>query len=163
MATATGFSNVERLTEENYDLWKVHMRSVLVFNDLWPYVSGTKEKPADNSEDWETKDSKALALINLSVTHSQLNHTKRAKTSKDAWDGLKTVFESRGPVRKAALYKQLLRLEKKPTISMTQYVTDFSSKAEQLEEAGIKLPEDLLSIMLLSSLPAEYDNFCVAI
>jgi len=44
---------------------------------------------------------------------------------------------------------------------MTQYVSDFVHKAEQLEAAGIKLPDDLLSIMLLASLPTEYKNFSV--
>ncbi|KMQ84176.1 retrovirus-related pol polyprotein from transposon tnt 1-94 [Lasius niger] len=47
--------------------------------------------------------------------------------------------------------------------SMTQYVHSFTRKAEQLEEVGIKIPNELLSVMLLNSLPSEYDNFCVAI
>lgn len=166
MATATGFANIEKLTEENYELWKVQMKSVLVFNDLWAYVDGTVVKPEDNVAevaDWTKKDAKALALINLSITHSQLNHVKKATTSMEAWDALKTIFESRGPVRKAALYKQLLRMEKDPKSTMTQYVTDFSQKAEQLEEAGIAIPNELLSIMLLGSLPTEFENFSIAI
>ncbi|KAL0270210.1 UNVERIFIED_CONTAM: hypothetical protein PYX00_007688 [Menopon gallinae] len=44
---------------------------------------------------------------------------------------------------------------------MAQYINGFSSKGEQLGEAGIELPEELLSIMLLSSLPEEYENFSV--
>lgn len=108
------------------------------------------------------KDAKALALINLSITHSQLSHVKRAETSK-AWDILKRIFESKGPVRKATLYKQLFRVEKRTDITMTQHVNEFSSKAGQLKEAGVEIPEKLLSIMLLSSLPAQYENFSVAI
>jgi transposase InsO family protein len=163
MATATGFANIEKLNENNYELWKVQMKSVLIFNDLWGYVDGTEVKPEADAQDWTKKDSKALALINLSISHSQLNHVKKAATSKQAWDGLKAVFESRGPVRKAVLYKQLLRLEKKPDVSMSQYVIEFTSKAEQLAETGIDIPEELLSVMLLGSLPAEFENFSVAI
>lgn len=163
MATATGFANIEKLTESNYELWKVQMKSVLVFNELWSYVDGTLVKPEENAQEWINKDSKALALINLSITHSQLNHTKRAMTSKDAWNMLKTTYESRGPMRKAALYKQLLRMEKDPDTTMSQHVTDFCRKAEQLEEAEIVIPNELLSIMLLGSLPAEFENFSIAI
>lgn len=163
MATAHGFSNIEKLSEQNYDLWKVQMKSVLIINDLWSYVDGTEQRPAQENGDWIKKDGKALALITLSITHSQLNRVKRATSSKEAWDGLKSIYESRGPVRKAVLYKQLLRLEKRPSESITQYVTDFTHKAEQLEEAGIKIPDELLSIMLLGSLPAEFENFCIAI
>jgi len=163
MATATSLANIEKLTEVNYELWKVQMKSILVFNDLWQYVDGSEVKPAENAQEWLRKDSKALALINLSITHGQLNHVKKAVSSKEAWDGLKAVFESRGPVRKAALYKQLLRMEKKASTTMTQYVADFTRKAEQLEEAGIEVPDELLSIMLLGSLPAEFESFSVAI
>lgn len=163
MATSTSLANVEKLTEVNYELWKIQMKSILVFNDLWQYVDGTEMKPAENAQEWLKKDAKALALINLSITHGQLNHVKKAVSSKEAWDGLKAVFESRGPVRKAALYKQLLRMEKKTNITMTQYVADYTRKAEQLEEAGIEIPDELLSIMLLGSLPSEFENFNVAI
>lgn len=161
MAVASSLANIEKLIETNYELWKVQMKSILVFNDLWKYTEGTES--AADAQEWIRKDSKALALINLSITHSQLNHVKKATTSKEAWDGLKAVFESRGPVRKAALYKQLQRMEKKPNITMTQYVTEFTRKAEQLEEAGIEIPNELLSIMLLGSLPTEFENFSVAI
>jgi hypothetical protein len=46
---------------------------------------------------------------------------------------------------------------------MSQYVIEFTSKAEQLTETGIDIPEELLSVMLLGSLPAEFENFSVAI
>jgi len=163
MASASGLSNIEKLTENNYELWKVHMKSVLVYNDLWQYVDGTEVKPNENAHDWIKKDSKALALINLSISHSQLNYVKKTETAKGAWDCLKGIFESKGPVRKATLYKQLLRMKKKANVTLTQHVNDFTSKAEQLEEAGIEIPDELLSIMLLNSLPEEYENFIVAI
>lgn len=61
----------------------------------------------------------------------------------------------------AILYKQFLKMEKKT--NMVQYVNEFSSKAGQFKKASIEIPETLLSIMLLSSLPAAYENFSVAI
>ena len=162
MASASGLASIEKLNEQNYDLWKVQMKSVLVFNDMWSVVDGSELKPQENASDWTKKDAKASALINLSISYGQLNHVKNAKTSKEAWDKLQTVFESKGPVRKAALYKKLLRMEKKDGISMTQYVSDFSYMAEQLTDTGIEIPEDLLSIMLLNSLPTEFENFSIA-
>lgn len=91
MASATTFSNVEKLNESNYELWKIQMKSVLVYNDLWQYVDGTEIKPLENAQDWVRKDSKALALINLSISHGQLSHVKKAETSKGAWDILMGV------------------------------------------------------------------------
>lgn len=54
-------------------------------------------------------------------------------------------------------------MEKKPNVTITQHVNDFTNKAGQLEEADIKIQDELLSIMLLNSLPEEYENFSVAI
>lgn len=46
---------------------------------------------------------------------------------------------------------------------MTEYVHSFQRKIEQLEEAGMKIPQDLQSVMFLTSLPSEYESFCIAI
>lgn len=46
---------------------------------------------------------------------------------------------------------------------MTEYVHSFQRKIEQLEEAGMKIPQDLQSVMLLTSLPSEYESFYIAI
>jgi len=88
MASIGSVTNIEKLTENNYEVWKVHMKSVLVFSDLWQYVNGTEVKPEENSQEWLKKDAKALALINLSISQSQLNQVKKAETSKQAWDKL---------------------------------------------------------------------------
>lgn len=156
-------NQIQKLGEKNYESWKIQVRSLLIYNELWAYTNGTELKTEQNAVDWTKKDEKALALILLSVEESQLNHVKRAQTSLEAWENLQKVHESRGPVRRAALYKQLHRMKKETHQTMTQYVNDFQYKVEQLEEVGLKIPDELVSIMLLSSLPAEYENFAIAI
>lgn len=163
MAASNATYNIEKLADTNYESWKIQMRSVLIVNDLWGFVSGETVSTQQNEAEWKTKDGKALALITLSTSKNQLTHIKKAKTSNEAWLELERVHESKGPVRKAVLYKQLYRMKKDASQSMTQYVHFFTRKAEQLEEVGIKIPNELLSVMLLSSLPSEYDSFCVAI
>ncbi|CAK9829718.1 Retrovirus-related Pol polyprotein from transposon TNT 1-94 [Anthophora retusa] len=163
MASMHSLASVEKLNEENYELWTVHMKSILVLNDLWPFVDGTEEKPAENAQEWIKKDTKALALINMNIKQSQLHHVKKANTAKEAWGKVKAIYELKGPVRKVTLYKELVRMTKQPNVAVTQYVGEFERKAEQLDAAGITLPDDLLSVMLLASLPQEYENFSVAI
>lgn len=46
---------------------------------------------------------------------------------------------------------------------MSQYINNFQDKINLLEDAEIEIPPELQSIMLLSSLPEDYENFCVAI
>ena len=94
------------------------------------YYEKPEQGTADEVQAWVKRDSKALALINLSISHSLINHINKATISLEAWNRLKTVFESRGPVRKAAHYKQLLGMERGPDIAITQYVSEFPNKAE---------------------------------
>lgn len=53
-------------------------------------------------------------------------------------------------------------MKKDTSTTITQHVNEFTSKAGQLEEAGIDIPDELLSIMLLNSLPEEYESFSIA-
>lgn len=162
MSITTGTQNIEKLNDTNYESWKIQIRSVLVCNELWKYTSGTEIRTIENDNVWTSKDEKALALILLSISKNQLTHVKKATTSHEAWDKLRSIYESRGPVRKSVLYKQLYRMRKEHNQSMMEYVNTFVDKVEQLEDAGIKLPDELISIIILNSLPSEYENFCVA-
>lgn len=161
----SSIQHIEKLIDGNYEAWKMQMRSVLVYNDLWNYTSGGIVKPeeAAGASNWVTKDEKALALIILCVSKAELGHIRKVKTSKQAWDELAKIHSSRGPVRKAALYRQLYNLRKNPSESMSQYINNFQDKVNLLEDAEIEIPPELQSIMLLSSLPEDYENFCVAI
>lgn len=79
MASMNSIAHIERLTEDNYELWKIHMKSALVFNDLWSYVDGSEVKTEANQADWLKEDGKALALINMCIFQSQLNHIRKAE------------------------------------------------------------------------------------
>lgn len=136
--------HIKKLTEKNYESWRLQMRSVLIYNNLLPYTSGIKIKTLENEVDWMNKDEKALALILLSVSYSQLNHVKKAKTSREAWESLEIIHQSKGPVRKTALYKQLYKMKERENESMPQRVNNFQNKAEQLEDVEIKILDELL-------------------
>lgn len=139
------------------------MRSVLTMHDIFGYVDGSIAKTTDNEVEWTTKDSKALSLIILSVSASKLTTVMESKTSKAAWDALKEIYVSTGPMRQAYLYKKLYRMRKDGSQSMQQYLTEFSLTNSQLVESGVTIPDDLLKIMLMESLPREYESFVAAI
>ncbi|XP_046143788.1 uncharacterized protein LOC123988317 [Osmia bicornis bicornis] len=78
MASMENSCHIEKLSNNNYE------SSVLISNNLWTYVNGSNVKNEQNEVEWTSKDEKALALIILSTKENQLNHIKRAKTSKQA-------------------------------------------------------------------------------
>ena len=63
--------HVQKLSSSNYDTWKIQMKSVLRYNELWGYVDGSIPRPEENNNEWVTKDEKALDSIILSVQPDQ--------------------------------------------------------------------------------------------
>lgn len=164
---STSYTQIEKLDESNYETWKIQMRSVLVHQSLWDYVSGTatepdKSKDKDGFEKHVRHDEKALASIILHVKPSQLLHIKSCEKAKEAWDKLMAVYQSKAPARKVSLFKQLINLKMADSSPIQTHLNSFFEVTGKLEEAGIKLPKELISIILLSSLPKEYENFVVA-
>lgn len=43
----SSIQHIEKLIDGNYEAWKMQMRSVLVYNDLWKYTSGEIVKPEE--------------------------------------------------------------------------------------------------------------------
>lgn len=157
---------IEKLDDKNFETWNVHMRSVLIHCGYWRYVNGDEKKnptwEANKKLEWESIDEKALATIMLSVKSSQLNYIKNCLTSNDAWEKLKEVYKPNGPLQKVCLYKKLLNLNMKDYKNMADYLNTFSDITEKLADVGIQIQDELTVIILLSSLPIDYENFVVA-
>lgn len=151
------------------------MEAILTKNDHWTHVNGTKSAPepvvgendvvtnAAAIEAWETVDQKARADIILSMSPSELCHIKHCTTSNDVWRKLEEVYHSRGPARKATLLKQLLFARMKEGENMMDHLNIFFGTVDKLMEMEILVAEDLLSILLLYSIPESYENFRCAI
>lgn len=154
---------IDKLDEKNYDAWCIQMKSVLIHSSLWNIVFGKSTRDeAKNVSEWNQLDEKALATITLSVKASQLNHLKLCKTSNEAWKRLEDIHRPSGPVRKVSLYKKLLNSRMTDSEDMSCFLNDFSNAVDKLSEVGIELQDELIVIILLSSLPKSYEQFVVA-
>lgn len=155
---------IDKLEDMNYDSWAVQMRSVLMHAELWKLASGAlKEEDDGEGANWRGKYSKALTIITLSVKQSKLGYIKNSETSFAAWKKLKTVHQLTGPVRKVSLYKMLLSLQMFDGQNVCSHFKAFCEISEKLTSVGIDMPDELKVIILLSSLPNDYENFVVAI
>ncbi len=79
---------IEKLDDDNYEIWHMAMKSLLVTADLWKVVCGKyvrKDENALEAEKWDTLDQKALAYMVLNVKPTQLMHMKACTTAEAAW------------------------------------------------------------------------------
>lgn len=170
--SAVGLTRIETLSKDNYDTWKLQMQALLVKNDAWAYVNGDLTEPVistydpsteDAAKKWKANDAKALSDIILSIRPSELKQVKGCKTSKEAWLKLEKVYQSKGPARKATLIKQLMLQRMEKGGDVREHLRIFFDAVDKLNEMSVDINSDLLSIMLLYSLPANFENFRCAI
>lgn len=136
-------------------------------NDGWGYADGTMIKPitgADAIAAWINTDSKVMSdLIQLLfITPEELKHIK-GSTSKEVWDKLKATYESQGLTRKVMLLKRLVQRKMEDGEDMRTHLADFFDVVGKLEAMKLDIDKELISILLLYSIPNCYEPFRVVI
>lgn len=164
---STSYRNIELLTKTNYDTWCLQAQAVLIKNDYWDIVSGEKKLPPASDgasrSAFNKEDLKARAEILLLLSPSELKQIKLCATSKAVWEKLKATYQSTGPARKATLLKQLVLKRMTTGEDIHDHINNFMDIVDKLADMDIKVPPELLSIMLLYSLPTTFENFRIAI
>lgn len=94
---------------------------------------------------------------------SELKQIKECGTSREVWLKLESVYQSKGPARKAALLKQLTTTKMQNDSDVRKHLRRYFDTVDKLHEIGVEIDQDLLSTLLLISLPSEFDNFRCAI
>lgn len=154
---------IEKLDDVNYDTWSLLMRSILIHSGQWKIVNGDIKNDDEKTKlEWKINDEKALASIYLGVQPAQLIYIRDCKSSNEAWKKLQEVHRPKGPVQKVTLYKRLVNLILASGGDVLRHINEFVEINAKLAENGIELQDELLVIMLLSSLPLEYENFVIA-
>ncbi|KMQ88472.1 retrovirus-related gag-pol polyprotein [Lasius niger] len=163
---------IELLNKENFDTWKIQMEALLVKNDAWSYVNGETVKPeivvgdeasATRLKKWETADRKAKSDIILSISPTELKQVKGCDTSREVWDKLASIYQSKGPARKATLLKQLTLQRMEDDEDVREHLRKFFDTVDKLSDMEVTINPDLLTVMLLYSLPPRFENFRCAI
>lgn len=156
---------IELLGRSNFDTWKIQIEALLIKNDLWNYVNGDIKKPQNAVEigAWELLDKKARSDLILSMQPSELKQVRDCVTSNDVWKKLHSIYQSKGPARKANLLKQLFLNKIKTGEDIREHVRKFFDIVDKLKDLEVEINDDLLTIMLLYSLPDNYENFRCAI
>jgi hypothetical protein len=166
---AASVSRMELLSKDNYDTWKMQMEALLIKNDAWDYANGVCAKPtaAETSHTeivaWTKWDNKARSEIILSICPSELKQVKGCTTAREVWVKLESIYQSKGPARKATLLKQLTLKRMGEGGDVRVHLNGFFDAVDKLGEMDVGINPDLLAIMLLYSLPSSFENFRCAI
>lgn len=82
-------------------------------------------------------------------------------TSREIWIKLEGIYASKGPARKTNLLKQLILQKLPDNGDLRKHLSRFFDIVDKLSARNIEINGDLLTIMLLYSLPDSFENFMV--
>jgi hypothetical protein len=92
-----------------------------------------------------------------------LLNVSRESTSKELWDKLGNLYQSKPLVNNLFLQKKLNHLRMEDGDSMTKHLNAFNTLVSQLVSVNIAIAEEDKCITLLCSLADSWDNLVVAI
>jgi hypothetical protein len=116
-----------------------------------------------SKEDWEKLDKRERSTIRICLEDSVLLNVSGESTTKELWDKLGNLYQSKSLVNKLFLRKKLYHLRMEDGYSMTEHLNAFDTLVSQLVFVNITIAEEDKCITLLCCFPDSWDNLVVAI
>ena len=131
-------------TGENFDIWKLKLKTYFISQKLWDIVQSGYTKPdiietlseeeRKKLEDFEQKDAQALFVLQQAVGETIARRIMDAETAKRAWDILEEEFEGNEQVRSVKLHYLRREFE---TIRMKEIVNKMKLYGKEIKEKRV--------------------------
>jgi hypothetical protein len=156
-------TEIEKFNGKSFELWKLKMEDLLVERDQWIMVDPSNAPAGSSADDWKNLDRKVKSTIQLCLSNSILLNVSREATTKELWNKLGNLYQSKSLVNKLFPWKKLFNLRMRYGDSVTERLNAFNTVVSQLLSIEIKNLEEYKCISLLCSLPDSWDSLVVAI
>lgn len=144
--------SIEKLKgRENFDTWKVAIKSYLIIKKLWQVIEeeiSPESSPATNAQ--------AIGELTLSIDSSLYNYIEDSKSACEVWKSLLRAFEDSGVGRKVNILNQLVSNKLTQYKSMEKYINAILLNWNKTRTAGFNIEEQVIASLMLGGLPEEY-------
>lgn len=158
---ANNLFQVEKLTNSNFTSWKFKIENVLKSRKLWKFVDGSVVGPLDGKN--QELDQDAFSQIALTVSDGVIGHIRKAKTAREAWLKICSVFEKKGLSSQIFLRRKLINVKLDETQSMQTHINKVRELADQLDAIGDPVKDKELAIIILCSLTERFDAVIISL
>ena len=153
-------THVPILDGTNYREWESQMKGYLQSQGLWRVANGMVTHPADDQlveqAKWDISDDMAQGALTLRISTNCRNHI--GATSAETWTALETAYGQVGISRIYGDFKALVLFRLSGTQHPAAEMECFNTSLQRLVANGIYLPNNIVRLMYLSSLPSRWDH-----
>ncbi|KAD3641560.1 hypothetical protein E3N88_30784 [Mikania micrantha] len=160
MGTTTKF-DIEKFNGKNdFSLWRLKMRALLVHQGLVDALKGEVGLPVGLS-DSEKKQlmEKAHSAIILSLGDRVLREVSKETTAASVWTKLESLYMTKSLANRLYLKKRLYTFQMTNGKSLEDHTDEFNKLILDLENIEVELEEEDIAVIFLSSLPQNYEHF----
>lgn len=154
-----------KLYGENYANWKFKLQTLMEGNNTWAIVFGAEVKPMSPQaidaaiQDWERRENKAKVLLQVTVKDNIIPHIRECKTSKETWDTLKNLYETKTTNRILYLKSKLLSIKMEENESVSDFISRNKDLKDKLGNIGESVSSTNLVTVTLGGMLDEYQMF----
>ncbi|KAE9212787.1 hypothetical protein PF004_g15532 [Phytophthora fragariae] len=147
------------LGSDNYFHWEFTMRMTLARKGLLAHVQLVKD-PSELTEAWLLNDMKALGLIAQGVAAEHHTKIRSATSAIMAWNTLRDFYNLTTMHNRVTMTRRLHEFKMEDGATMAKHLDNFDELIMGLQKLGETQDEARQLVILLSSLPTEYELIC---
>jgi len=151
---------IDKLTSKNFSVWKFRIQMVLKARKLWKYVE-TPNLSLDAKQ--QEQEQEAFSQIALTVSDGVIGHIRNCKTAHEAWVKICSVFEQKGLASQIFLRRKLVNMKFNESETMQSHINKVRELADQLDAIGDPVKDRDLAIIMLCSLPEQYNPLIISL
>ncbi|GKV29651.1 hypothetical protein SLEP1_g38555 [Rubroshorea leprosula] len=154
-----------KLTPTNYLSWKAQFTSLLAGYELDGYLDGRHPCPVATAPEyslWARQDQLLRHALITSVSENITPYIAAAATAQQAWETLAKLYANRSRTRVITL-KERLQNMKRAGRSVSEYLRDLKTVADELGIVDQPLTDDDLTVYILNGLGSEFREIAASL
>ena len=157
-----GGAQIDKFDGSDFGYWKMQVEDYLYQKSLYQPLTGAKPE-AMSAADWAVLDRKALGFIRLTLAKNVAFNVKNVTSTVDIMKVLADTYEKPSASNKVHLMRRLFNLKMVDGTRVADHVNEFNGIISQLSSVEINLEDEVLALILLSSLPESWSATVTAV
>ena len=144
----------------HFGMWQGEVLDALFQQGLDIAIEDKKPDDVDEKE-WKTINRLACGTIRSCLSREQKYAFKNETSAYKLWKALEDKFLKKNSQNWLHMKKRLFRFDYRPSTSMNDHITAFNQLVADLLNLDETFKDEDLALMLLSSLPDDFEYLCI--